>query len=225
MFNNLRIFNCKNIIDYSDKITLAIKNNSYSGRKFIKKIGFDLTKEEIDKINFSIECYTSTRYEDLRDYLQYGAINISDFFRIKEFKKELDELIIYLDKAIQIYASGIDYYGIDRSIKTKRRICIPSYLKEELIEKWLKDGYILDKSFMSTSLTGNYNKKGNKEPNEFLLDLDINLESLKNGIYLRNLSRLPFEDEFLVKRESMLYFDNKDLIIDKDNIKIKGLIK
>lgn len=207
MIKNLKFY------DYVDKVIPSIFYKEFFWHKKIKDFGMELSKEQIDSMCQSLYYYTSIWHVPLRKYIYTG---------VSDLKINYEGLIMDIDKSIELFGKGIEFYKLDKSVQTKRKVSFPLVNKDKLIELWLKDGFILDKSFMSTSLSDSYRHE--KKPFEFTLDLDINVD-IKNGIYLRGLSRVPNEDEFLVRRNSKLYFDPKDLILEKEKVKVKGHIQ
>lgn len=191
---------------YIYKIFPSIIKKEGFWKLYCKKIGIE--EEELDR------CYAAIRKYSVACYSEFNK-----FLTGKDNNPSLETLIYIkaLDKAIELWNRCL-LYTDDFSFHTNRKFGLTKEEYDRLLPIWKEKGYIDYKGFISTSITETFDF--NKKSYPIYINMNIMVNSLSKGIFLRNLGEVPKENEFLIKRGEPIYIE--EIKENNDCINIKG---
>ena len=162
-----------------------------------------------DDERFALFHYTATGFETINRYLR------------NDWLAKEKETIEYID-------SAIDKFDFDTSLRTFRTIYSSNKKTYQDILEMCKKGLLYDKAYTSTSLDDIFGKQnsGFVSPSIKIITYDIFIPSTrKQGVYLPFISFKKDENEFLLKRNSLIEVENYEETDNELNIKGRLLVK
>lgn len=162
----------------------------------------------------------STEKTALYQYTANGYQSINRYLR-NDWLAEEKETIEYID-------SAIDKFNFDTSIRTFRTIYSSNKNTYQSVLEMCKRGIIYDKAYISTSLDDIFGKQnsGFISPSIKIITYDIFIPSTrKQGVYLPFISLKENENEFLLRRDSLIEVENYEETDNELNIKGRLLVK
>lgn len=197
MINNLKFFYYSNIVFPS-----IIKKEGL-WKRYIKRVGIE--ESELDGCCAAIKKYSVAYYND------FNNLSVD-----KYCPSDTEFYVLALDKSIEIWKRCIKNIK-DFSFYTNRKFVLKREEYEILKTKWLEKGYIEHNGFISTSTRSSFNCR--KGINNITINLDIFVNSLSKGIFIKRISETPQENEFIIKRGELIYIDEFNEIGNEVNIK------
>ena len=161
-----------------------------------KTYSLTLTEEEIQ----TLKAYTQSRYSLINSNLRNSII----------------------PKESIIIDTCLSKFNYDKKLKVYRKLYIKDlwtnpYAKKAFINI-LRDGYIIDKAYQSTSL----NIVSFRSPFNVLLQLEVNGNQ---GAYISPFSHYSEEEEFLIKRDSRIDIKSYKVEENYGIITVEGKIR